>query len=123
MFTFLKAQTASLMASVVDFLLTVIFVELFGWWYVAGTTLGTLTGGLTHFTMGRNWVFKSTKSNIPKQLWRYILVWNGSILLNVGGVFIITHYLAIQYIYSKIFTSLLVGYFYNYLFHKKYVFK
>lgn len=42
MFTFLKAQAASLAASAVDFLVTIIAVELCGFWYVAGTIVGTM---------------------------------------------------------------------------------
>ncbi|QCR21594.1 GtrA family protein [Pontibacter sp. SGAir0037] len=123
MFTFLKAQTASLVASAVDFLVTIIAVELLGFWYVAGTVTGTVTGGVTHFTLSRNWVFNSSDKSIPTQVIKYVMVWAGSLLLNAAGVYAITHYVGINYIFSKIFVSLMVGFFYNYIIQKRYVFR
>ncbi|MFT2010725.1 GtrA family protein [Pontibacter sp. 13R65] len=123
MFTFLKAQAASLVASGVDFLVTIVAVEIFGFWYVAGTVLGTTTGGLTHFMLGRNWVFQASDKAIPTQFFKYFMVWNGSLLLNASSVYVVTHYGGINYIYSKVFASILVGVFYNYIIQKRYVFK
>ncbi|AKD04226.1 GtrA family protein [Pontibacter korlensis] len=123
MLTFVKAQAASIAASAVDFLVTIIAVELFGLWYVAGTVMGTVSGGITHFMLGRTWVFRAADKSIPRQAIKYFLVWKGSLLLNATGVYLITHYGGINYIYSKIFMSLLVGFFYNYIIQKKYVFR
>lgn len=123
MFTFVKAQTASLVASAVDFLVTVLVVELLGLWYLFGAVIGTVSGGLAHFSLGRAWVFKASDKYIPTQLFKYFMVWNGSLLLNASGVYVITNYGGANYIYSKIITSLLVGFFYNYIIQKRYVFK
>ncbi|WP_266206153.1 GtrA family protein [Pontibacter kalidii] len=123
MFTFLKAQAASLVASAVDFLVTIIAVELLGLWYMAGTMVGTVSGGVTHFALGRTWVFKASDKTIPAQALKYVLVWNGSMLLNASGVYVITRYGGLNYVYSKMITSLLVGVLYNYIIQKRYVFK
>jgi putative flippase GtrA len=45
------------------------------------------------------------------------------VFLNTGGVFLMTHYTSISFIYSKIIVSLLTGFFYNYLLQHKFVFK
>lgn len=123
MVTFLKSQAASFMGSAVDFLVTILGVELLGWWYVAATVTGSISGGITNFTLGRNWVFQASRNTIPGQLIKYFLVWNGSLALNATGVFALTHYAGISYIVSKLFTSVLVGFSYNYIIQKKYVFK
>lgn len=123
MFTFLKSQAASLIASGVDFLVTIFAVEILGLWYVAATVIGTISGGITHFAIGRNWVFNAADKNIPTQATKYFLVWNGSLLLNASGVYALTHYLGLNYIFSKITVSLLVGFFYNFILQKRYVFK
>ena len=123
MFTFLKAQTASLVASGVDFLMTILAVELAGLWYVTGAVIGTVSGGLTHFSLGRTWVFKASDKTIPTQFFKYFVVWNGSLLLNASGVFVVTHYGGINYIFSKVMVSLCVGFFYNYIIQKRYVFR
>lgn len=123
MFTFIKAQGASIVASAIDFLVTIITVELFGFWYVTGTVTGTVSGGITHFMLGRNWVFNPSKRNIPKQVLKYFIVWKGSLLLNSLGVYVVTHYAGVNYIYSKVLVSVLVGFSYNYIIQKRYVFK
>ncbi len=110
-------------ATVVDFLVTVVAVELFGSWYVLATVAGTVSGGITHFSLGRNWVFHSADPDVAAQAVRYFVIWTGSLLLNATGVYVITHYTGVSYIISKVVTSLVVGMGYNYLMQKKYVFK
>ncbi|MCC9138603.1 GtrA family protein [Pontibacter silvestris] len=123
MFTFLKAQAASIVASAADFLVTIIAVELFGCWYLAATIIGTISGGVVHFSLGRTWVFNAIDKNIPTQALKYFMVWNGSLALNASGVFLLTHYAEVNYVFSKAVTSILVGFFYNYIIQKRYVFK
>ncbi|RNI31866.1 GtrA family protein [Rufibacter immobilis] len=123
MLTFLRSQAASLIASGVDFLVTIFAVELLGIWYVAATVSGTISGGIIHFSIGRTWVFHAAHGAIPTQATKYFLVWSGSFLLNASGVFMFTHYLGLNYIFSKVTVSLLVGFFYNFILQKRYVFK
>ncbi len=123
MVTFLKSQAASLVGTTVDFLVTILAVELLGLWYVVGTGLGTISGGIINFTLGRTWVFQASANILSRQIFKYFIVWNGSLALNAGGVFLLTHYTGISYLFSKLFISLLVGFFYNYLIQKKYVFQ
>ncbi|MFC6998621.1 GtrA family protein [Rufibacter roseus] len=123
MLTFVKAQTASIVATLVDFLVTVLAVEWLELWYVSGTVWGTISGGITHFSLGRNWVFQSEDPRVIGQVIKYFIVWTGSFLLNALGVFLITHYLGISYVYSKVATSIMVGVGYNYVFQKRFVFK
>ncbi len=123
MLTFLKAQTASMTATVVDFLVTVLAVELLGAWYVLATVLGTASGGITHFALGREWVFHAEDASLLVQASRYFIIWMGSLFLNAAGVFVITHYSGVSYLISKVIVSILVGVGYNYLMQKKFVFK
>ncbi|GGK57496.1 GtrA family protein [Rufibacter glacialis] len=123
MLTFLKAQTASVSATAVDFLVTIFSVEYFGRWYMLGTVMGTISGGLTHFSLGRGWVFHSDDPQVLNQAARYFLIWNGSLLLNASGVFVITHYAGVSYVISKVIASVMVGVGFNYPMHKKFVFR
>ncbi|WP_187263572.1 GtrA family protein [Pontibacter beigongshangensis] len=123
MFTFLKAQTASLIASGTDFFVTIVAVELIGWWYMAATTLGTVTGGAAHFTLSRKWVFVAGDTKVPTQALKYLLVWNGSFALNTAGVYTLTQFAGQSYLVSKVTTALAVGFFYNYAIQKSYVFR
>lgn len=122
MITFIKAQTAAFTASIVDFLVTILCVQTFGLWYVLGSVLGTLTGGIVNFSMGRVWVFNSRDNGIKYQVSRYILVWGGYLLLITLGIYLLTHYLGINYILSKVIMTSVFGIPYNYLLQKKFIF-
>ncbi len=123
MLIFLKAQTASIVATAVDFLVTILLVKFFGFGYVIATATGTMAGGITHFSMSRNWVFNAADGKIHSHALKYLLVWVVYLFLSTGFVFIITNYVGINYIISKMFVAVLFSISYNYLLHKKFVFK
>lgn len=123
MLTFLKAQVASLTGSLVDFLSTMIAVEVFGVHYVRASICGNILGGITNFCMGRNWVFEAREKRAPLQMIKYLLVWFGNLGLNTWGLYLVTHYVGLSYLISKVAVSLIVGFSYNYLLQKKFVFK
>lgn len=122
MATFVKAQVASLSASIIDFLTTLVCTQVFHFWYVVGSVAGTTVGGAVNFMMGRNWVFGTTARNIKVQILKYVLVWAGNLILTTAGVFLVTHYLHLNYMLSKIIVSGTVGTGYNFLMQKKFVF-
>ena len=122
MATFVKAQFASLSASIIDFLTTLVCTQVFNFWYVAGSVMGTVSGGAVNFMMGRNWVFGTKERNIKVQIFKYVLVWTGNLMLTTGGVFLLTHYMNVNYMVSKIIVSGTVGTGYNFLMQKKFVF-
>ncbi len=123
MVTFIKAQAASLAATIVDFSVTIILVEVFRCWYLAASVIGTISGGVTNFMLGRKWVFKATEKGIPMQAIKYLLVWTGNLVLVSGGVYLVTNYGRINYVLSKILVSIVIGSTYNYLMQKRFVFK
>ena len=123
MATFLKAQAASLAATVVDFGVTILLKEVIHCWYLLASVLGTISGGIVNFSMNRSWVFQANDQKIYLQAIKYILVWIGNLVLVSGGVFVFTHYVGLSYLVSKIIVSLTVGIGYNYVLQKKFVFK
>ncbi|MBK0378764.1 GtrA family protein [Mucilaginibacter segetis] len=122
MATFVKAQASSIVASIFDFLTTIVCKEFFYLWYLSASLIGTLTGGIINFGLGRNWVFKRKENTIPKQAVKYFLVWGGNIVLTTAGVFFVTHYIGLSYIASKVIVSISLGVSYNYFMQKKFVF-
>lgn len=122
MVTFFKAQTASLTASAIDFSITFVCVQLFGLWYVLGSILGTLTGGIVNFTMGRTWVFNSRDHGVKAQIYKYTFVWITYLLLITGGIYFLTHFTASNYLVSKLIMTSVFGIPYNFLLQKKFIF-
>jgi hypothetical protein len=74
MYTFLKSQTASLVATAADFSLTFLCVELIGLWYGTASVLGTVFGAMVHFSISRKWVFLAGRGRLQ-----------GKVHLDVGG--------------------------------------
>ena len=85
---------------------------------------GAVSGGAVNFLLNRKYVFKISGSDkLAKQILRYILIWLGSIGLNTVGVFLVTEYLNVTYILSKILVSFIVGISFNQFLQKQFVFK
>jgi putative flippase GtrA len=122
MFTYLKAQGSSIIASAIDFGVTVITVNLFGWWYLAASITGTVSGGMVNFYVNRKWVFESQSTAIKWQILKYILVWAGNLAIVTAGVFILTHFFNLNYMLAKVFSSVLTGISYNYIMQKQFIF-
>jgi len=122
MFTYLKAQASSLVASAIDFGVTIIAVNLFGWWYLAASITGTVTGGAVNFYVNRKWVFESESKAINWQILKYILVWSGNLIIVTAGVFMLTHFFNLNYVLAKVLSSVLTGISYNYIMQKQFIF-
>lgn len=122
MLTFLKAQASSLTASATDFLVTALTVGIFGWWYLAGSITGTVAGGLVNFYINRNWVFNAGTAEVRQQMIRYTMVWVGNLLLVTLFVYLLTHFFKLNYLFSKIAVSVVIGISYNYYMQKQFIF-
>lgn len=122
MITFLKANVASLAASLSDFLMTMLLVQFCKVNVVIAAAIGTVTGGIINFLIGRHWVFKAEDEKAVRQLWKYALVWTGNLFLNTGGMYVFACQAGLHYAVSKVVTSLLVAFLYNYPLQKNFVF-
>lgn len=122
MLTFIKAQASSFTASVTDYFITWLCVSVFGIWYLAGSMIGTIAGGTVNFLIGRNWVFDAKQKDVKRQIVKYLTVWCGNLLIVTTGVYLLTHFLNVNYMLSKIIVSGLFGTIYNYLMQKKFIF-
>ena len=122
MIVFLKAQLSSLVATAVDFGVTIFFVELLGVGYVTAAVNGAVAGAITNFLINKFWSFKRGNKRTAAQGIRYGLVWLGSISLNVGGSNLLITVFKMPYLLSKIITSVIIGITFNYTLQKHYVF-
>src|SRR5947208_2383010 len=103
MLTFLKANISSSIASFLDYLVTIFLVSFFRIDVVVASTTSTVCGGIVNFFIGRNWVFESKKKKVHQQAFRYGLVWTGNLVLNTGGMYVLTKIMAVHYVFAKIF--------------------
>ena len=123
MLTFIKANVASFSASALDYLVTVLLVSMFHLDAVVASVCGTICGGILNFIIGRNWVFKANTDKVHQQAFRYAVVWVGNLFLNAFGMWWMVKVLHVHYVISKLIVSLIVGFGYNYVLQKKFVFR
>ena len=56
---FMKAQLSAQIATVIDFLITILLVKLFGIYYLYATFIGSVVGGIVNCVINYEWVFKA----------------------------------------------------------------
>jgi len=120
---FLKAQCTSLVASGADYLVYGLLLWGFHVWYLTASLMGLIVGGIVSFIVARNWAFNKGSRNIWMQAFLYLIVWNGNLLLNTAGLYLVKEGFHADPTFSKILVSIVVGVSYNYLLQKNLVFK
>ena len=122
--TFIKAQTALIAGSLADFIVTILLVQLFNYSYITGNAVGNVTGAIAQFILSRKWVFTAAKqkTNTSTQIIKFVVMWIGNIALSAFGVYVLTQYMNVHYLLSKVIISAIIGVSYTYLMSKKFVF-
>jgi putative flippase GtrA len=119
---FLRHHAASLIATVADYLVMILFVEVAGLSPVAATPIGAFSGAVTNFTLGRRFTYKTTEVPAPSQAWRYALVSAGSLGLNTAGEYLFHHLLGIEYVLARMISSVIVSNAWNFPLQRYFVF-
>lgn len=120
--TYFKAQFSALIATAVDFSITVALSRLLGCCYLTSVFVGTLSGGIINFYINRDWVFTSVKPARRGQPLRYMIACLINIFLVTLGVYFLTEHFDLNYMLSKVLVSIVLGCSYSYLIQKYYIF-
>lgn len=118
-----KHQLVAVLSTVLDFAVMSFFTSVLGFLAYIGTGFGAVAGGLLSFGLGRSWIFGATDGHPGWQGFRYLLVWVVSILLNMGGEYVLVELLFVQYILARVPVAAAVGIFWNYPMHRYFVFR
>ena len=135
-FMFLRAQLSAQMATIADFLVTILLVRLFDVYYVYATLAGAIYGGIINCIINYKWTFKS-KGKKTHVAVKFIIVWVCSIWLNTWGTYTLTESLAkipwvrdtlSQYfgdffIIPKVVVAVIVALFWNYNMQRFFVYR
>ena len=119
---FFRFQFTALMATTVDFLITIFFKEGFHVYYSWSVAAGACCGAITAFLINRYWVFNSLEKHPLEQAIRYLAVAAGNVILNTAGTYSITETFNCPYLVSKTIASIVIGFTYSYYFSKRFVF-
>jgi putative flippase GtrA len=121
--SFIRSQMSSAIATAMDFAVFVFLTEIIKVYYVAAAAIAALAGAIISFFLGRNWAFSRRDGRLTHQAVKYIITSSTSLVLNTYGIYALTEYAGVQYIYSKIIISLLVGVFFNFFMYRYFVYK
>ena len=120
---FSKAQITAQLATLCDFLVSILLFEVFGMWYVAATFIGAVSGGIVNCLLNYRFVFGSDGQKKRYVAFKYLLVWTGSIVLNTLGTFIITELSGHHFIIAKAIVSVAVALLWNYQMQRFFVYR
>jgi putative flippase GtrA len=119
-----RHQVGSIVATVIDFLTMIAWVELAHGSPVTGTALGASCGATTNFVMGRRWIFKVEGPSAFRQALRYALVAAGSLALNsLGQELLLKHLGMTSYVFTRAGVAVTVAMSWNYPLHRFFVFR
>ena len=134
LFMFLRAQLSAQFATLADFILTYVCFEWLGIYYVLATSIGAITGGIINCVINYKWAFATKDCQFKWVFFKYILVWIGSFILNVGGVYLLVEFMqnnthlwekasGLYLIIAKVIVSIIVSVGWNYVLHRYFVFQ
>ena len=134
LFMFLRAQLSAQFATLADFILTYVCFEWLGIYYVLATSIGAITGGIIKCVINYKWAFATKDCQFKWVFFKYILVWIGSFILNVGGVYLLVEFMqnnthlwekasGLYLIIAKVIVSIIVSVGWNYVLHRYFVFQ
>lgn len=135
--TFLKAQLSAQLASLVDFVVTVLLVKCFALFYLYATLIGSVVGGMVNCVINYRWVFSDSQCKSYYIVMKYSFVWIVSIALNTWGTYFLTEWLTRMpwlnrllssyiddlFIFSKIVVAVLVALLWNYQMQRLFVYR
>ena len=130
---FIRAQLSAQVATFVDFLLSITLNQL-GVYYVYASFIGSVTGGLVNCAINYKWTFHTADCRPTSVMFKYVLVWLGSICLNLWGTFLLTELLSgrigffglnesLAFVIAKVLVAVTVAVLWNYNLHRSFVFK
>ncbi|WP_300727822.1 GtrA family protein [uncultured Bacteroides sp.] len=131
---FIRAQLSAQIATFVDFFVSILLNQWLDIYYVYATLIGSVSGGLVNCAINYKWTFHTHDCSPTSVLFKYIIVWLGSIGLNLWGTYLLTEFLMMQqgifmmnestaFITAKVIIAITVAVLWNYNLHRTFVFK
>ncbi len=99
---FFKYILAGIINTIITYFTSIILVEIFNLYLILSNLIGFLFGIFVSFYLNRNFVFKSKKSKIRKQLLKFIFAFLISYLINLTFLIICSYVFLTNYYISQI---------------------
>lgn len=118
-----RHQAAGLIATAADFGVFNLLTYVFGVYYLTSNIFAAATGAIVNFIISTTWAFPGSKNSLKNQIFKYIIVSLGSLILNTFFVYLLTDIGTLNPNYSKVITAIFIAWTYNFLLMRYYVFK
>jgi len=120
---FLKAQASAFIGGLADYTIMIACTELLHIHYTVSILISGILGAVVNFVINRKWTYNAENAPVGAQIYKFMLVVLGSILLKSGGTYLLTNWLNLDYKFSRILTDLLVSFGFNYTLQTYWVFR
>ncbi len=127
----------------VDYAIMIFFTDFVGLHYAISIAIGGIVGAVVNFSINKIWAFRAKglyyKFSFSQQLWRFICVAIGGIVLKIIGTYCFTSFVLyylqgmkfgryiitekLVYKYCRLITDTIVSCFFNYKLQRHWVFK
>jgi len=133
---FMKATVVAQIASWTDMGLGILLKLVFHVDIKLATAIGAFVGGVINCSLNYKWTFKSNSCSVPAVVVKYIMVWTGSLLLNMYGTALLDNAFAnsvtlagwgikagVYTTVARVGTSLIVSIFWNFMLQRYFVYR
>ena len=120
---FLKAQLSAFVGGLTDFGIYSFCFKVLAFSAPLSNAISGSLGAVVNFLINRYWSFDSKDQALGSQLWKFVLVVIGSILLKSGGIYLLVDKWNLHFILAKVIVELIVSLGFNFVLQKYWVFK
>ncbi|GGH23416.1 GtrA family protein [Sphingobacterium alkalisoli] len=120
---FLKAQVSAFVGGLVDYGIMLFCKEILDFTISTSIVISGGIGAIVNFTINRFWTFKKEEVPVVNQLWKFILVVVGSIMLKSQGTPLLSSLTGIDYRITRLIVEVIVSLGFNFTLQKYWVFK
>jgi putative flippase GtrA len=118
-----RHQVGAVAATLLDFSVMIVCVQLLGLAPTPATAVGATVGGVTNFLLARAWIFPRHTGHWASQAIRYALVSGGGALLNTLGEHLMHDVARVQYVVARALVSVVVSLLWSFPVQRRFVFR
>lgn len=120
---FLKAQLSAFIGGLSDFAIYTFCYKILLLSAPFSNVVSGSLGAVVNFTINRYWAFNNVHGSVTAQLWKFIVVVVGSILLKSAGIYFLVDIYKAHYLLSKVLVEIIVSLCFNFVLQKYWVFR